>query len=299
MPQIYDRSALLAIHRAVLRFAAARGDFLALLSLPDHYRTREALEHTGILTPGGVEEEPSPPTTTWLMPRVAPLTEAEAPVLSFGALYHPWLAGRSTSGRDVAETEAPIRLSPPDGAIAGLLAATAAQSGAWQAPANRPLVGVLALLPPLDLEAWRRLVPARVNVVLNDARGFLTKSEDTLGGERALGRIHVRRLMILLRRLALREGERFVFEPHGPQLRRRVRHVFEQLLGELFQRGAFDGADAASAFRVVTDDTVNRATTVDRGQLIVELRVAPAAALAFITVRLVTAGPAGLAVEEA
>ena len=31
----FDAGALLAIHRALLRFAAARGDFLALLSLPD------------------------------------------------------------------------------------------------------------------------------------------------------------------------------------------------------------------------------------------------------------------------
>jgi hypothetical protein len=295
----YDASALLAVHRALLRFAAARGDFLALLSLPDHYRAPEALAHTGLLTPGGDEEEPSPAGGGPLFPRVPPLTEGEAPLLSFGALYHPWPVARTTSGRNLGEIEAPIRLSPPDGAVAGLMAATAAEAGAWRAPANRPLIGVLALQPPLDVEVWRRLVPARVNVLLRDPRGFIAKSEDTLGGERALGRVHVRRLMILLRRLALREGERFVFEPHGVQLRRRVRTVFEQALGELYQRGAFDGDDADAAFQVITDDTVNQPATVDRGQLLVELRVAPAAALAYLTVRLVTAGAAGLTVEEA
>lgn len=298
-PAAYDTSALLAIHRALLRFAAARGDFLALLSLPDHYRALDALGHTGLLTPGGAEEEPTPGGGGPLFPRVPPLTEGEAPLLSFGALYHPWLTSRTTSGRNRADIEAPIRPSPPDGAIAGLMAATAAEVGAWRAPANRPLIGVLALQPPLDVEAWRRLVPARVNVLLRHPRGFIAMSEDTLGGERALGRVHVRRLMILLRRLALREGERFVFEPHGPQLRRRVRTVFEQALGELYQRGAFDGADADAAFQVITDDTVNRPASVDRGQLLVELRIAPAAALAYLTVRLVTAGAAGLTVEEA
>ena len=153
-----------------------------------------------------------------------------------------------------------LRLAPPDGSIAGMMSGLASVDGAWLAPANRPLRGVLALLPPLGAEAWRRLVPARVNLLLNDPRGFLTRSEDT---------------------------------------RRRVRRVFEGFLGELFQRGAFDGRDAADAFRIVTDDTVNRPATVDRGQLIVEMRVAPAAAMAFLTVRLVTAGPAGLTVEEA
>ena len=142
---------------------------------------------------------------------------------------------------------------------AGQMAAVAGSEGAWLAPANRPLNGILALQPALDVQAWRRLVPAHVNVLLNDPRGFLARSEDTLGGERALGRIHVRRLMILLRRLALREGERFVFEPNSRTLRVRIRHTFERVLDELFRRGAFDGADAGAAFRVVTDDTVNPA----------------------------------------
>jgi phage tail sheath protein FI len=105
--------------------------------------------------------------------------------------------------------------------------------------------------------------------------------------------------MILLRRLALREGQRWVFEPHGPALRRRVRHLFERILGELFQRGAFAGKDAAEGFRVVTDESVNRPTSVDQGRLIVELRVAPAAALTYLTVRLIAAGPGRLAIEEA
>ena len=291
--EAFDTSTLLAIHRALLRFAGARGDFLALLSLPDHYRTPEALGHTALLTPGGPEEEPTPPTGTL---RVPPLTEAEAPLLSFGALYHPWTITRA-GGRDGGTTA--LRLAPPDGSIAGMMAALASSEGAWLAPANRPLVGVLAMEPPLEDDAWQRLVPARVNLLLDDPRGFLTKSEDTLGGERALGRVHVRRLMILLRRLALREGERFVFEPLDAELQNSVRWIFEGYLGELFQRGAFDGRDAAEAFHIVTDDTVNRPASMDRGQLIVELRVAPVASMAFLTVRLVTTGPAGLAVEEA
>jgi hypothetical protein len=288
----FEAGALLAIHRALLRFAAARGDFLALLSLPDFHRTPDVLAYTALLTPGGPEEEPAPAAGPL---RVPPLTNAESTVLSFGALYHPWTIARAAGQNDDAR---PLRLSPPDGAIAGQMAAVAANEGAWLAPANRPLNGILALQPALGVEAWRRLVPARVNVLLNDPRGFLARSEDTLGGERGLGRIHVRRLMILLRRLALREGERFVFEPHSRDLRLRIRHTFERLMDQLFRRGAFDGAEAAAAFRVVTDDTVNPPATVERGQLLVELRVAPAAALAFLTVRLITGGPSGLAIEE-
>jgi hypothetical protein len=290
----FDATALLAVHRALLRFAAARGDLLAVLSLPDHFRTAEALEHAGRLTPGGPEEEPAPAPPAPLFPRVQPLTEGEAPVLSFGALYHPWTVTRAGTAAD-----APLRRLPPDGAASGLMAEVALVGGAWRAPANRALAGVLALDPTLGPGAWGQLVSARVNTLLNDPRGFLTLSEETLGGEGGLERIHIRRLMTLLRRLALREGQRFVFEPHGAALLRQVQALFERFLGALFQRGAFAGSDASEAFRVVTDATVNPPASVERGRLVVELRVAPAAALNFLTVRLVTTGPAGLAVEEA
>jgi phage tail sheath protein FI len=225
---------------------------------------------------------------------VPPLTDGEAPVLSFGALYHPWTVTRA--GRNA---DAPLRRLPPDGAVFGLMAEVALADGAWRAPANRPLRGVLALDPPLGPGSWGRLAGARVNALLNDARGFLALSEETLGGEGGLERVHVRRLMTLLRRIALREGQRFVFEPHGAALRRRVQATFERFLGELFHRGAFAGRDASEAFRVVADATVNPPASVDQGRLVVELRVAPAAALNFLTVRLVTTGPAGLAVEGA
>jgi hypothetical protein len=288
----FDAAPLLATHRALLRFAAARGDFLALLSLPDHYRAGDALEHAGRLTPGGDEEEPAPAPSSPLSPRVAPLTLGEAPVLSYGALHHPWTVSRTS------DAAGDFRRLPPDGAVAGVLAALALERGAWRAAANQPLAGVVSLEPDLRAAPWGRLVEGGVNLLVNSPRGFLARSEDTLGGERTLNRIHVRRLMILLRRLALREGQRAVFEPHGLQLQRRVRQHFERLLGELFHRGAFEGRDAADAFHVVTDETINPPASMEQGRLFVELRVAPAAALTFLTVRLVTAGPGRLAVEE-
>ena len=290
----YNPSVLIAVHRAILRFAAARGDLLAILSLPDAYRAAETLEHTGRLTAGGAADGAAVASPATSSPRVPPLTEGESTVLSFGALYHPWTIARTT---DVGDD--PLRTVPPDGAIAGVMAALALGPGAWRAPANRALTGVVGLEPAIDEARWGSLVSAGVNLLLNESRGFLALSEDTLRGERALGRIHVRRLMTLLRRLALREGDRLVFEPHGPQLRRRVQHQFERLLGELFKRGAFAAADAADAFRVVADESLNTPPSVDRGRLVVELRVAPAAALAFLTVRLITAGAGQLGVEEA
>ncbi len=294
----YSDVALLAVQRALLRFCAARADLMALLSVPGHYREEDALVHRGRLTPGGSDEVTPAAIAAGDDLRVPPLTLGETPVLCWGALYHPWLTVRSSQAVDGGRrTAAPLTRTVPDGAVAGSLAALALDRGAWLAPANRALAGVLALSPRLPDAAWERLAAARVNVLLRSPRGFLALSEDTLSAEEACRPIHVRRLLILLRRLALREGERFVFEPNSADLRDRIRHRFEQLLRDLYRRGAFAGATPRAAFRVRVDETVNPRQSVELGRLIVELAVAPAPALAYLIVRLV-AGPDQLTVEE-
>jgi hypothetical protein len=293
----FDAAALLALHRALLRLAAARADLLALLSLPDHYRAAEALDHAALLTPGGPAAPaapPLPPGSTDPAAGVPPLTLGESPALGFGALYHPWLVLRRGGG----EARTPLLRQPPEGAVGGTLAAFALGPGAWRAPANRPLVGVLALEPPLGRASWVQLAAARVNAVLREPRGFLLLSADTLSLDESLRPISVRRLLTLLRRLALAEGERFVFEPNDAFLGDLVRHRFEEVLGDLYRRGAFAGATPDAGFRVVTGPAVNPPQSVERGRFVAELHVAPARALAFLTVRLVGSGPGRLAVQE-
>jgi len=310
----FDDGELLAVHRALLRFCAARADLVALLSLPDHYREDDARTHIGRLSPGGGDDGSF---TGGGAARVPPLTRGETPVLGFGALYHPWLTVREEAGRKVEDTATPERLAsaaavatvpdgssvpslvtlPPDGAAAGVLARLALERGAWIAPANRPLTGTLAVRPAFGLEAWGRLTAARVNVLTRNPRGFLTLGADTLSGEETLRPLHVRRLLILLRKLALEEGRRFVFQNNSPGFRDLVRHRFERVLGDLFRRGAFAGTSEQGAFRVTVDESVNPPASVERGLLVVELAVAPARELAFITVRLL-AGDGRLTVEE-
>jgi len=120
----------------------------------------------------------------------------------------------------------------------------------------------------------------------------------TLSDDPDLAPINVRRLLSLLRRLALREGATYVFEPHSAAFRRSVQRGFEAMLTRMFERGAFAGATAASAFQVVTSESLNTPASVDLGRLIVELRVAPSLPMTFLTVRLVQTGDRALVVEE-
>jgi phage tail sheath protein FI len=97
-----------------------------------------------------------------------------------------------------------------------------------------------------------------------------------------------------VRRLALRHGDAMAFEPNDAITRRAVRRSFQALLGRMFELGAFAGNTADEGFRV---DTPASAADLDGGRLVVELRVAPARPLSFLTVRLVRSGAGDLHVE--
>ncbi len=100
--------------------------------------------------------------------------------------------------------------------------------------------------------------------------------------------------MILLRRLALRLGATYVFEPNNDAFRRMVRRGFESVLEILFLRGAFAGNTRATSFQVLVTLSPQ---DVQAGRFIVELRVAPSLPLTFMTIRLIQAGDRGLVSE--
>ncbi len=290
--EAYRNGDLLAIQRALLRFCTARGDLLALLTLPIHYREEEALAYVTALTPqSGRDLEEARDSG---QARVMPLTLDEERVLSFGALYHPWIAARVEGGRGAVF----IRFTPPDGAVCGAIAAAAIARGAWVAPANDPFRGVVALDPAIGSQGWGCLFEAQVNVIRQDPRGFLLLSADTLSPESALQPINVRRLLILLRRVALREGVPLVFEPNNESFRSLVQRTFERVLSDLYVRGAFAGETSEKAYQVITNGSVNTQSSLEQGRFITELRVAPSRPMAFITVRLVQTGNTGLVVTE-
>jgi hypothetical protein len=265
-----DSGPLLEIQRALLTMCAARGDMVAVLTVPERCREIETLGHVGALTAGPIE-----------------------PALSYGAIYHPWLY---VSDGPAGTT----RRTPPDGAAAGILARRALSRGAWVAPANEPIRGAVALTPvlPTDARIRRELLTAQINVITQEPHGFLTLSADTLSRDRDLRPLNVRRLLILLRRRALQVGSRYVFEPNGPALVRLVQRGFEDMLAGLYERGAFAGATRNKAYQVVVDESLNTPQTREAGRFFVELRVAPSWPLTLLRIRLLQRGDRLSASEE-
>jgi hypothetical protein len=295
--ELYTTDALLAVQRAMVRMCAGRGDLFAILTMPEHYREDQAIEYVRTL------KAATGPAITFDAPGINPLYpvqrtllsfplgEGEKPAFSYSAIYHPWLINGEQTG-----TRA-FKKNPPDGTICGVFAKRALERGAWIAPANELLRDVIALASSILRGRRLDLQEAQINLIRQEPRGFVALSADTLSDDDDLRPINVRRLLILLRRLALGLGARYVFEPQSESFRRLVQRAFEGMLDRMFERGAFAGATPASSFQVVTNSSLNTPESVEQGRFIVELKVAPSLPLTFLTVRLVQTNDRGFVTE--
>jgi hypothetical protein len=295
--ELFNTDTLLAVQRAMLRMCAGRGDLFAVLALPEHYREDQAIEYVRTLkaTDGPAVTFDAPgvdafnPSETSLLS--FPLGQREQRDFSYSAIYHPWLI----EGELIQERV--FRRNPPDGTVCGIYARRALERGAWIAPANELMRGVISLTPAIPRARRLDLQQSQINLIRQEPRGFVTLSADTLSDDEDLRPVGVRRLLILLRRLALRLGATYVFEPHSDSFRRLVRRGFEALLDQMFERGAFAGKTPETSYRVVTDSALNTPQSVEQGRFIVELKVAPSLPLTFLTVRLVQTNNRGFVSE--
>lgn len=268
LPYVFenDGSALLNrvldLHLALLAICHARRDLTALFSLPRDFEARHCLEWRDRLTArlrGGTFGD-----------------AVDATGLSYCAVHHPWLVLASGERRAV----------PPEGAVAGIYARRERTRGVWVSPSNEQVYGVIDVTQQLSAADWAELFEAQVNLVRRGVRDFRLMSAHTLSRERSLLQVSVRRLLILLRRLALRRGLDYAFESNHERFREAVRVEFEAVLTRLFERGAFAGRIPEEAFRVVTDESVNPPESVDQGRLVAQIQIAPSQPLEFLIVRL-------------
>jgi hypothetical protein len=262
---------LAPVHQALLIMAAARGDMVAILSLPYSYRQSDAVAYQAYLMSS------------------APVANDPMPTLpSYGAIYHPWIVTPDT-------TSAPpqsLRTLVPDGAVCGVIAATTLSSGAWIAPANVAVSNAVALAPPLESDTPAAFAAAQINLIAQQPEGFLITGQNTLisSDYADLQPLNVRRLLILLRRLALREGIRYVFQNISTAFQRAVTRQFQQWMQLLLARGAFAGSSAQDSYQVIADASVNSQSSIDQGRWVVELLVAPSVPMRFLTVKVVQSG---------
>lgn len=210
---------------------------------------------------------------------------------SWAAAYHPWVL--PARRQDTAHARA--RPLPPSAVAAGIVARRELERGIQYGPANevaRQVIHVAESQPEGRADA---LHPLGINCFVRGPMGIELVAARTLSSERDWRQLSVRRLMLMLRRTLLVETQWAVFEPNGPQLWSDLRHAIESLLRGLFQAGAFAGRTESESFFV---RVLSEPWRQERGELLVEVGVAPAEPLEFILVRLRRDGDGTLNLED-
>jgi hypothetical protein len=271
----YRLDTLLEIQHAMLNFCQARRDVVCILTLPLHFEKRQCIEWQETFRQRlGLSAHRSSFSSE----------SREISDLSYAAVFHPWLLQRDVNSANN------LRWVACDGAACGMIAARERARAVWFAPANVPLQNVLGLMPAFNKADWAELFDLQFNLVRPEPRDFRVMSAHTLSDEAALLQISVRRLMILLRKVAVERGMDFVFESNHQRFREAVRLMLEEVLKFMFDRGAFAGATPEQSYRVVTDKSVNTPESVDAGRFIAQIQVAPSQPMEFITVLLTRVG---------
>ncbi|MFO1429848.1 MAG: hypothetical protein U1F76_06870 [Candidatus Competibacteraceae bacterium] len=263
-----DPAVVLPVHTALMDLCAATREHFALLSVPLDWDATAIGKHVQALRAHAARDIEASQAT------------------SFVALHHPWLLQR--------EDDTSLQAHPPEGAVLGVYARRSRLKGAWSAAGLEPLAAGVGLATVIDPEA---IETAGANAIELRPLGLAATRAATLSEEEDWQAVGVRRLFILLRRLARREGERYVFEPNDFTLRRSLERSFDALLQRLMQRGAFRGASASDSYALRTAAGAQALAEIERGECSLEIRVAPSRPLRFLTLRVVRAGEQ-LSIEE-
>ena len=197
----------------------------------------------------------------------------------FAALYYPWIKVAGPDGQPLA--------IPPSGHLAGIYARNDSERGVHKAPANEVIRGVLEPATQITKGEQDTLNPVGVNCIRSfTGSGIRVWGARTLSSDPAWRYINVRRLFNYVEKSIERGTQWVVFEPNDPDLWARVRRDVGAFLTGVWRDGALFGLGAEQAFFVKCDEELNPPDVRDRGQLIIEIGLAPVKPAEFVIFRL-------------
>ena len=196
----------------------------------------------------------------------------------YAALYYPWIKIAGPDGRPLAV--------PPSGHMAGIYARSDNERGVHKAPANEVIRGALEAAAAITKGEQDTLNPIGVNCIRSfTGRGLRVWGARTLSSDPAWRYINVRRLFNYVEESIERGTQWVVFEPNDSDLWARVKRDVEAFLTGVWRDGALFGRTPEEAFFVKCDEELNPADVRDRGQLIVDIGIAPVKPAEFIVFR--------------
>ncbi|HWH00254.1 MAG TPA: phage tail sheath subtilisin-like domain-containing protein [Pilimelia sp.] len=198
----------------------------------------------------------------------------------FAALYYPWV-------KVFDPATGANRFVPPSGHMAGVWARSDNARGVHKAPANEVVRGAVDLELQLTRTEQELLNPIGVNCVRSfPGRGIRVWGARTLSSDAAWRYLNVRRLFNYLEKSILNGTQWVVFEPNDEALWARIRRTISAFLVMEWRRGALFGLTPDEAFFVKCDSETNSAESIDAGQVVCQVGIAPVKPAEFVIFQL-------------
>ncbi len=198
--------------------------------------------------------------------------------------YHPWLWVPDPLGTTPDDSRL---LIPPSGHVAGVISRLDRQRGAHYTPANAALLQAFDVAQGFRVSDRAVLNEAGVNLIrCFPNQGLLVWGGRTLGKEPGDIFVAHRRLLHRLVRAIRAVAEPLLFDVNGPELWLTLVRAITTVLLQAYRAGALAGATPSQAFSVQCDDQSNPPDAIDSGRVLCLVRVAPAAPMEFILLRI-------------
>ncbi|MFI1335109.1 phage tail sheath family protein [Streptomyces sp. NPDC020845] len=260
---LLDLESVISVQRGLITHCEAMGDRIAILDPPPGLSPRQI--------------------KTWR-------EETTGFASKYATLYYPWIKVFDPAvGRDA--------FVPPSGHVAGVWARNDDSRGVHKAPANEVLRGAVALQTQITKGEHDLLNPIGLNCIRAfPGRGIRVWGARTLADDPAWRYLNVRRLFNYLEESILAGTQWVVFEPNDDALWARVRRTISAFLVNEWRKGALFGVTPDEAFYVKCDRETNPPESIDAGQVICEVGVAPVKPAEFVVFRLaqLSAGTGGV-----
>lgn len=197
----------------------------------------------------------------------------------YAALYYPWVKVNGPDGR-------PLEI-PPSGHVAGIYARNDTERGVHKAPANETVRGALEVVSQVTKGEQDLLNPIGVNCIRSfNGSGLRVWGARTLSRDPAWRYVNVRRLFNYIEKSIEHGTQWVVFEPNDADLWARVRRDVSAFLTGVWRDGMLFGTLPTQAFYVKCDEELNPVDVRDRGQLIIEIGLAPVKPAEFVVFRI-------------
>jgi phage tail sheath protein FI len=198
----------------------------------------------------------------------------------YASLYWPWIkVFDPLSGQ--------AKFVPPSGHMAGIWARSDDERGVHKAPANEVVRGAIALEIQVTKGEHDQLNPNGINVIRSfPGRGIRVWGARTVSSDPAWRYLNVRRLFNYVEESVLEGTQWVVFEPNDMALWERVKRTVGSFLLGVWRQGALFGATPQEAFYVKCDAETNPPDVIDRGQLVIEVGIAPVKPAEFVIFRI-------------